>query len=566
MHKQMVLRLEHSILFPDESKATVENYIKDIGRRVVLLSGSYFASFDKKNTAVRNNHEVLSKWFNEENNAFANWVNGRILALREKGQETIILNIYTSLKLLEKGFHLDEKQTISNTEAEKNMFKAYLLLNELDNNKDIGLFDSIKDYPNDLKFPLLILTQTFRYADISFVHHAEVFSEQFVKASLFFKFIEQKYPDVLKYFLEYYECATWQHYLKKLLPLVHSCVTNTENKVTEISVKRDSQFEENIKFIDKLSFVDEIEELKDYDFVSLRSKPFFRKSEDTYRVIYDLFVFEKVFNSIFFTLRSIPKLKDAKLKDIFTFQFSEKILLYQILSRVFEYYIVRYSGQELDERGISGAPDYYVRRKKQVFIFESKDIVLNAEIKESSSFEIYEKEIKKKLYYDDSTGKKKPKAILQLIGSVRKALLNDLKFDTIKRTTRIYPIIVVHHRQLNVGGLNHLLNIWFRDELKNLAVEGLETKRVCQLSIINIATLIHYSDLFSRKEYPLSKLLEDYHRSTSLKVKIAASSTLHLENILMARIIPFNMFIGKRIKNAKSPSILRENARAIIKG
>ena len=562
----MVLRLEHSILFPDESKASVDNYINGIGRNIVLLAGSYFASFDKTNPAVRDNQKVLSKWFNEENNSFANWVYNRILELKRKGQEPIILNIYSSLKMLEKGFHLQEKQIVTDTEAEKNIFKAYLLLNELDNNKDNGLFDSIKNQPIELKFPLLILTQTYRYADISFVNYAEVFSEQFVKAIFFFEFIESKYPDVLAAFLEYYECATWKHYLKKIFPLVHGCIKNTENTVTEIIVEKDAQFEENIRFINKLSFVDEIDELKDYDFVTLRSKPFFRKSEDTYRVIYDLFVFEKIFNSIFFTLRSIPKLKGFNLKDIFTFQFSEKILLYQILDRIFKHSVIRYSGRELDEKGIVAAPDYYVRNKKQIFIFESKDIVLNAEIKESSSFETYEKEIKKKLYFDDSSGKTKPKAILQLIASVRKVLENNLQFDEINKTIRIYPIIVVHHRQLNVGGLNHLLANWFRDELKRLDGEGLNTKRVSQLTMINISTLIHYSDFLYNKKHSLSRLVEAYHRATSLKAKIKGSSKLHLENILMARIIPFNMFVTKRIKSNKSPLILKEKIRRIIKG
>lgn len=550
------------MLFPNET-AAIETYLQGASRNIVLLSGSTFAAFDKKNPIVRDNFKVLSFWFNAENNQLANTIYQKISAAKQNGLDPVILNIHTSLKLLERGFSLPEEQTGTNTEVEKNMFKAYILLNEIDNNKDNNILDSHKDQPTEIKFPLLVLTQTFRYADISVVNYAEVFSEQFVKAILFFKYIEGSHPKILSSFLSFYKCTSWQHYLRKIFPLIHCCVKNTANKPTDINVKRDEEFEENVQFIDKLSFVDEIDELKESDFVTLRSKPFFRKNEDTYRVIYDLFVFEKVFNSIFFTLRSIPELSEVNLKDIFTYQFSEKVLLYTLLNRIFSYCICRYSGAELDHLKIPGAPDYYVRKKKQIFVFESKDIVLNAKIKESTSFEIYQEEIKKKLYFDDSSGKVKPKAIKQLIRNIRTLLKNEIDFDKPKGSERIYPIIVVHTRQLNVAGLNHLLSAWFRSELQELSKEGLKVKRVAQLTVINVATLIQYSDSFQLKRFCLNERIEKYHRATSLRAKNTAATSVELENDLMSRIIPFNLFIAKGIKT-KSPSILRQNMKLIL--
>jgi hypothetical protein len=563
MNRKLVLRVERSMLFPAEKDETVDSYLQGTSRSIALLSGSTFAAFDKKNPVVRDNFKVLSFWFNAENNSFANSVYQKINSISKGGHEAVILNIHTSLKLLEKGFSLPETQTGTNTEVEKNMFKAYILMNEIDNKKDNNILDSLKDQPTEIKFPLLVLTQTFRYADISVVNYPEVFSEQFVKAILFFEYIEKSHPKILSSFLSFYRCNSWQHYLRKIFPLIHCCLKNTQDKPTDINVKRDREFEENIQFIDKLSFVDEIEELKDSDFVSLRSKPFFRKNEDTYRVIYDLFVFEKVFNSIFFTLRSIKELNEVNLKDIFTYQFSEKVVLYTLMSRIFSRCICKYSGADLDQRKISGAPDYYVRRKKQIFIFESKDVVLNTEIKESTSFEIYREEIKKKLYFDDSSGKVKSKAIKQLIHNIRNLLKSEISFDKIKGSERIYPIIVVHNRQLNVAGLNHLLCEWFRFELQELSNQGLKVKKVAQLTVINIATLIQYSDAFQLKHSCLNEKIEEYHRATSLRAKNVARTEVELENNLMSRIIPFNLFINRRIKT-KSPSILRKNMKLIL--
>lgn len=562
----MLLRFEHSTLFSDEKGTTVNQCLTGLSREMVLMSGTFFAALTKMTPVIRDNRRVLETWFNHENNEFANTIYSKILALERKGQIAIILNIHTSLKLLERGFHLGGNTTLSNTQAERNVFKAYSLLNQLDNDKDNGIFASLKDYGDDDKFPLLIMTQTFRYADISSFSYSEVFSEQFVKATLFFKFLHQSYPEILEAFLKYYDCKDWQQYLLKIFPLVANCTKNSHvTKATDIVVTRDSKFDENIKFIDKLSFVDEVEELNDYDFVSLRSKPLFRRTDDTYRVIYDLFVFEKVFNGIFFTLRSIPGLKGYNLKDIFTFQFSEKILLYEVLAKVFEYRTVRLSGEQLDNAGIVAPPDYYVRRKKQVFLFESKDIIFNAQLKESTSFEAYRAEIKKKLYFDDSSGKVKPKAVLQLIRNVRNLLAGTDGFEKNKRSVgRIYPIVVVHNRQLNVAGLNQLLKKWFREELVKLGDEGFHIKKVAQLTIINISTLIHYADSLSTSKYSISKLIEEYHRTTSMKTKPSARNYIELENKLVSKAKPFNVFIANKIKARGSSSLLTQHARSIF--
>jgi hypothetical protein len=235
------------------------------------------------------------------------------------------------------------------------------------------------------------------------------------------------------------------------------------------------------------------------------------------------------------------------------------------LAKVFEYNTAKISGEQMDKAGVIASPDYYVRRNKHVFLFESKDVIFNAEIKESTSFDAYETEIKKKLYYDDSSGKVKPKAVLQLIRNVKRILSDKEAFEKCKHPAgRIYPIIVVHSRQLNVGGLNHLVKAWFRDELMKLANEGLNIKKVAQLTIINIATLIHYSDFFATKRYPLSKLIEEYHRTTSMKAKPVVKSYLELENILLSRATPFNLFVAKKIQLRRLPSLIMQHAKSIF--
>ena len=566
MARRIILRLELSQLFPKEKGKKLEDFLKGVSRERVIKSGSYFTGFAKGQAVVRNNVDLLNKWFSPDNRPFAFEILKAIYLLKRQGIESTIVNIHTSLRLIEQGLNHQSDDTMDSLEFEKNIFKAYVLLNETDNEKDIGIFQSLEKQQDDIKFPLMVLTQSFRYSDISVVNYREVLAEQFLKAALFFKFIESLHPKILEEFLKYYKVATWRGYLEKIFLLVKLCTANNKKSgFTEITIKKDQHYEENVEFIEKLSFTSESEEMKLSDFVSLRSKPLIKIKDNSYRLIYDLFVLEKVFNSIFFVLKEIPALNKLNLKEIFTYQFSEKVLLYQILNKVFSHSDVRFTGEQLDKMRVSGAPDYYVRRSKKVLLFESKDIVLNADLKESTSYTLYEEQIRKKLYYDVQDGKKKPKAVLQLISNVFKVIQDQNPFDHATKGERIYPIIVVHHRQLNVGGLNHLLKKWFMEELENLKNSGLETKRVAQLTVLNIASLIYFSDELSTRKHSLEGLIELYHRQTSLRHKKTVTSYNDLESTLIKRTEPFNLFIAKRIKSKGMPSVLMKNAREVFK-
>ena len=228
MARHILYRLEHSALFEEEKGKTVEEYLSGISRDTILKTGSYFACFEKNKSAVTNNIEVLSKWFNKENNDFANDIYKKIKAIEKKHNwQAIILNIHTTLKLLEKAFHQKGDDNLSNTEMERKIFKAYLLLNEIDNQKDNRILESLKDQEEKLHWPLLVLVQTFRYADISTANYREVFDEQIVKGVQFFRFLEAKYPTELAYFLTEFKCSSWNEYLRRLFGLLKAALNNS---------------------------------------------------------------------------------------------------------------------------------------------------------------------------------------------------------------------------------------------------------------------------------------------------------------------------------------------------
>ncbi|PHS10308.1 MAG: hypothetical protein COA88_02365 [Kordia sp.] len=98
------------------------------------------------------------------------------------------------------------------------------------------------------------------------------------------------------------------------------------------------------------------------------------------------------------------------------------------------------------------------------------------------------------------------------IRSVRHILKGQLAFDTrLKhKNIAIHPILVLHYRMFNAGGLNKVLNLWFQDELKKLKDEGLDISKVRPFTIIDIDTLIFHKDIFSSRKLNLEDCLLEY--------------------------------------------------------
>src|SRR5690606_24304317 len=138
---------------------------------------------------------------------------------------------------------------------------------------------------------------------------------------------------------------------------------------------------------------------------------------------------ELIGNGLYFKFKAINDTlpKEKKVKDLYglkTYEFSEKYILHSVLKEYFGKRYFQRNGDELDAE-YDGAPDYYVRNGKKIFLFESKDILINAQVKQSSDFKAIDNELALKLYQNE---KGKPKAVLQIINNTRKILSKTLDF------------------------------------------------------------------------------------------------------------------------------------------
>lgn len=578
-----VLLAEFKTVFHDEEPRSLEQYLTGISRSILLQVGAYFLGFSNQKLAYGSYKTLLETFFCSENNAFANKVYDRLQNLEKQEQEKgrnphlVIINPPSSLQLFEYGFeYLTEEETQSKAEIEVNLFKAYLLLNQQNTSKDVIAKRTTENLSKELYLPALIFAQSYPYSDLINYETTELITAQIIKSFYLFEFLAENDETraLLDSFLQYYACPDWEGYLKKLLPIVSSIIKADKEAHIDIVIPKDEMYKSNCEFIDKLAVKDN-EAIQDYDFKIIRSQPIYKVSEGLYRIIYPLFVIEMIFKGLYFKLSEINNLlpknvKKGNLRSFYCDEFSEKHLLYRLLNSIYKNRYIQFSGAEMLDAGLNAEPDFYIRKGNKAFLFESKDILINAEVKQSADYVLYLREFTKKLYYVDDGKSRKNKAVLQLIKNVKRLLEKNLIIDSNykEKSLHIYPILILHDNQFNISGLNVIVNNWFQVELKELQREGLDTQRVKQLVIIDIDTLIFYQDLFRDRVLKLECLIDDYIKFITFDNKRRYRDEEHAKGYMKRTIVPFTVFLANLVgekKIRKIPKMLMEKGVSLFR-
>lgn len=552
----MELLLEFEVAFPGELPLTPEEYLKGGSRAIILKFASFLLGSKSDNSKYKDIREVLRTMFGPENNDFANEIYSRI-AFEKSGKSYTIINTYCSLKLFEYFFaKQEEAETQTHAEFERNLFKAYLILNsEFAKAQDVAI-SSTKELDEDIQMPMILFCGYYPISDKTNYDIYQIWVTQLLKAIYLFQYLEAnpRTAILLKSFLEYFNSPTWPFYLKRLLPLTIPAIKNDLEGHIDITVTSGDSFEEKCAFIEKL-IVQDKDELEENDFLTIRAKPLYKIEEGVYRIIFNLFVVEKIFKGLYFLLRDVndrlPKgQKIPGWKGIYCYEFSEQTLVYRIMDFIYPDKCIRFSGKELADKKIDGAPDYYVRKGHNIMVFESKDFLIRADLKASFDYAIYDEEFAKTLYYEElPNGKEKAGAVMQLINSIRKLLRNEFQPDKdyYYKDVFIYPILITHDHQYDVPGLSSLINYWFQQELEVIKAEGFFIHRIKPLAVVNIDSLI-YNSVGLAENSPLHEVLSAYFSSSKLKPGVKFNSVKEAYQYRMSNFTPFSIFIDKYFK------------------
>ena len=513
------LVLPFSAIFPDEPPKQIDEYLQGISRETLMNLGCFFLGFKNQNSQYSDPVDFMKMFFSSNNAELFEKAKENIKNYRIQNgnitEKPVIPYPLSSLKIFEYAFNLGESaQTKNQQQSEIDIFKAYLVLNQdLLSNRSL-LIDQVEKYfQGNKKFAANFLFYQFNSFDLTNYHVDKLFSTQFLRALMFFDFLSQREDCalLLSEFYRYYGVEDHKDYLKRILPLAFGVIKGDKEAHTDIVLNRETT-PDDTDFLDRLA-IDNLEILDDFDFKSIRANPIYKVLEGTYRIISPLFAIELIYNGLYWKFREVydqmPKGKRPKnLLNLKTYEFSEKFVLNKILSQYFTNCHIHKTGEELDGK-YDGAPDYYVRHSNSIILFESKDIMINAEVKESADLLQIQGALAEKLY-KNADGK--PKAVMQLIKSITKILTGKQAFDNDYSPDNVIisPVIVVHYSMFNIGGLNKFINFWFQEELLNLKEKGLKVSNVKPLVIIDIDTLIFNKDVFADGILNLAECLFEY--------------------------------------------------------
>lgn len=565
--------IDFNKVFIDEKSEDYLNEIENIPKKLLIDIASYFVSASPDSELAKDYKNLLSKLFGKENNELANEIYSKIVKYEKENSKTVgILNPRTSLKLFETVLaHDKENIEISNKDLEILIFKIYLALNEQLNKNDKTISESAKKFNQYPELICLIIGISLPTSDISNYNLKSVFIGQVLKAIFLFEFLatQDSAQMLLKDFYKRFNITDYIEFLQKIFPLAFFVISAQKEGSITFNVENNDDYASNIEFLNKLAvnsidFTD-----NDIDYLNLRANPLYKIDESSYRVISPLFAIEKIFNGLYFLLKEInddyDKTAQIKLRQLITFEFSEKYLLYKIIERTYKKKYFKFTG---DQMKTPGAPDYYIRNGNKIFLFESKDILIRADIKESYDFEKYEKALKEKLYFESNGKKESPKAVRQLTNFAKSLLNGDFVEDKNykPKSIKIYPIILLHNRQLDILGLNNLINIWFDIEKSELEKSGLSTKNLKRPTIIHIDTLLVMHEQLANGKYELDKLLDEYqnHINEQQLKKKKFKTEQEQKQFVRDQLVSFNMFFDMKY-GWTLPSLFEEKGIEIAK-
>lgn len=535
--------------YPDQESQDIAALLNGMPREELLKIVSGLLA--EQIRTIKNAKDLIEYWFRQSNHQFAVDAYARLKPFEDEYKNLIVAGAPASLKLYSYAFnHLGEESHLSEEQIEINLFKAFLVQNDLLNLTDSKVTETTKDLAFDLRWFGLHFAQTIKFSDVVNFDLNELFVSEFIRAVLFFEFLDAS-PEaqaLLTEFYAFYEVENWNQYLQQLSGVSFSILKKTNKGFLELTIQPGNNFERDINFLDKLSTVP-YDELTDNDFKALREKPLQKVGEGTYRIIYGLFCIERIFKGLYFNLKAVnqtlqPPARVADFRRIYTYKFSEQHALYQILTKTFSKKYLKITGEQISSTGYDGGPDFYSRYNNKAFIFESKDSLINAAIKETGDFTALLNDLKSKFYMDDAS----PKGVLQLLNCIldiynERFLVIDssYKLDYL----RIYPILIIHDRQLDVPGFNNIINHWFTDELQKVA-SSIDIKRIKPITVIDAGTLILTHELLNSRQIMLEEAIDDYHEFVKFKKHYKSYEELmqhgHDTNL------PFSFFIKQVVK------------------
>jgi len=534
----------------DDTPLTVLEYLKGI-RKESLLTYSISYCHDISN------HDVFYEFVNKDDKGtdYYERIVTKVNDAYNRGEKIKILNNRTSLHLLElilSNDLNDEDLNLSDIEIRERLLKAYLLLNDEENSNG-GDVSNPNEPIENLIIKISLRAELYKYDNLFYYWLAQI-----IKSIIFFQYAEQNLPKHLEIFLSEYNIKNWSKYIVYIHQITVTSITDyVKDRSAALSSiiidPNDSEYDSKKLFIEK--FCVPINYEKDEDFTALKSMPiFFNKDENKYDILFLPFFVGKIYSCLYFIFKDINnKLIGTSFhinEDVFRIKygldFSEKHLLNIIMGNAFKGKYKHLGAKELKDKVL---PDYYIRNGNKILLIENKDNLILKGLMDKYDTEEFIDKLKQCFIESYSSDKKKIKikAIKQLSNNICNILNGKWKSydpNLKEKCCVIYPIIVVHHKEFTLSGINSKVNGWFKEELSS---RGIDRKKVKNVTIIDIDTLIVYQGLLSESKNNIFNLIDEYWNNNNSNCKKKYSNEYEVINSLPGKYKSFDKFIYSKL-------------------
>jgi hypothetical protein len=561
---QTSVSITYKDLFDDYDEVKIEDLLQDIpSKNSIQIMGYFIAQLHTLERDPTIQIEFFKMWIGRFPSQVIDGVKKFINKIESNPTAEYNFLNNTSLLILTQNILINhnDKNELENLsdDQELNFFKAYLFCSQKWIDEQNQGFKK-KDGKNETDLIKMLLPTQLPYQEI---FETKDFRIQFIKAVYFFEFCENnnQFKEYLDIFLKEYKLKSWKEYLSHLLELYIRKFERL-NTPSIFRFENESEDQEKRNFLENLVIQPEGYS-PSKDFLNLRNKPVYKLNENDYVFLNLNFLVDKIYQGIQFEFARILVKNKAKYKDkiikspidfigIFGNEFSENGLFYSVMDYAFDKNnYKRLTGEQLKDFLKDGEPDYYIRDKGKIYVFEYKNVFLGAKTKHSYDYDEIKKEIFKKLVKNE---KKSPKGVTQLVEVIEKIKKGDFnKFDDFNsENIVIYPIIVYVDFSFNLAGINYILNNELRKQVEEKKFKNLH--KIKDLTMIDLDSFIKFQDLFRNKKLKINNCLNtyfEYKRDYRDATK---------------RISTFNMFIHHKTDKMEyeSPEMLMDKLKEVL--
>ncbi|MDV3492440.1 hypothetical protein BAS06_07020 [Elizabethkingia miricola] len=509
------IRLEFNHIYPESEKEEVIEYLKRLSKKTIENIIGFFTTDNLPDYYNFFSNPATQQAINQlvAQYIFDNKILGNITLISREAALFLSETILSNKEIL----IINNTKEENPNEEELNLFKVFLVINEGINRNDNLTLDITQD--NIERIAEISIALKFSTADIGVYEdvNIELLKLGYVTSYKFEKLVDfLKSKEEYKYLIEDLCQYFNQNNLGELSAHVDFLLVQVLRFKNNNSFKLRVEDEESKKFLQSLTSGEIIAET---DFLKLRNHPLYQIDEFTYSIVDPFFVLDKFTKSVKFILKeSFNKKNNLNERDrtFFNFynkEFSEEYLMKKLLDNIFfkKYYIKQNGSLSQDKE-----PDYYYRYNNDIFVFEYKDVLIAKEVKTSGDIGQITDALKKKFLINPTN--RKPIGIGQLINHIKAISENEFVYDesiNLNKRHKIYPILLLSDRLLEIPGVNYILNKWLRN---NLPVVH-ENIIVNDLIIIDIDTMIFFTEYLKRKDKYFKDLLDDHTKKMNMPVK-----------------------------------------------